>query len=115
MSETPIASISRFGIHLARCWACMTMQCPGGAHDWANQEDIDHAAATAQPSPVGQVCGCACAAGPLLDPEPDEPDWVEVRYRDDPCDTCGEVGACAYDSEGRALIHVTEESDGEIA
>jgi hypothetical protein len=88
-----------------KCWPCNFNQHPVGVHDWAN------AATTGQPDPAGQVCGCWCAGGPVLDPQPDEPDWVEVRYRDEPCVTCGEVGACGYDAEGRALIHVTEESN----
>lgn len=28
-----------------------------------------------------------------------------------PCPECGQVGACAYDADGRALIHVTESED----
>ena len=28
-----------------------------------------------------------------------------------PCPECGSVTACAYDSEGRPMIHVVEESD----
>lgn len=92
-----------------KCWACNFNQHPGGVHDWADQDDIEHAAQTGQVSPVGQVCGCYCAAGPELAEVRAEPDWDEVPYRDEPCATCGEVGACGYDAEGRALIHVTEE------
>lgn len=36
-------------------------------------------------------------AGPDLDPS------LNVGL----CETCGESGACAYDSEGHALIHAT--------
>lgn len=35
---------------------------------------------------------------------------LEARLAD-PCPACGQVGACAYDGEGRALIHVTEDGD----
>lgn len=41
-------------------------------------------------------------------PEPfddGEPDLDTVQLDAIPCRECGEVGACAYDSEGRALIH----------
>lgn len=43
----------------------------------------------------------------LLDAE----DMVALSSIDTPCSECGVVGACAYDAEGRALIHVTEEDD----
>ena len=50
------------------------------------------------------------------DPDPDcwdeeVPDEIEMQtlHIADPCPECGEVGACAVDAEGRALIHVTEE------
>lgn len=50
------------------------------------------------------------------DPDPDYwdeevPDEIEMQtlHIADPCPECGEVGACAVDAEGRALIHVTEE------
>ena len=33
---------------------------------------------------------------------------LETRLAN-PCPECGQHGACAYDAEGRALIHVTEE------
>ena len=29
-----------------------------------------------------------------------------------PCPECGASGACGYDTEGRPMIHVTEDSDG---
>jgi hypothetical protein len=41
-------------------------------------------------------------------PEPPDPDEVAPPS---PCPLCGEVGACAYDTEGRALIHATDESE----
>jgi hypothetical protein len=30
----------------------------------------------------------------------------------EPCPECGATGACAYDSEGRALIHAIDAEDG---
>jgi hypothetical protein len=51
------------------------------------------------------------------DYEPDEPDDGEIAEMDaerrlaSPCPECGQVGACAYDADGRALIHVTEDDD----
>lgn len=51
-------------------------------------------------------------AGPVPDgefPEFDEPVSLDATT----CETCGETGACAYDSEGRALIHAIERGDDE--
>ena len=50
------------------------------------------------------------------DPEddPNVPDVAEYELETrlaNPCPECGQVGACAYDSEGRPLIHVTSEED----
>ncbi len=48
--------------------------------------------------------------GPVDDighPDYDEPTSLNAT----PCEECGEVGACAYDSEGRALIHATDQHD----
>jgi hypothetical protein len=28
-----------------------------------------------------------------------------------PCKVCGSIGACSYDSEGRAMIHTEQESE----
>lgn len=47
--------------------------------------------------------------GPAPDPEDIDPD--ELTAQTDPCPECGERGACAYDAEGRALIHTTKEDD----
>ena len=41
---------------------------------------------------------------PQSDPEYD-PDEEDEAWLPSPCPTCGEYGACEYDSEGRALIH----------
>lgn len=52
---------------------------------------------------------------PILDPGlqvdfDDEPDPGGPSYPD-PCSECGEVGACAYDAEGRSLVHVQRKDD----
>lgn len=40
------------------------------------------------------------------------PDYDETNSLDaTPCDECGEVGACAYDAMGRALIHASDDKD----
>lgn len=41
---------------------------------------------------------------------PEEPD-VDPQVRAQPCPECGEHGACAWDSEGRPLIHATTAED----
>ena len=41
----------------------------------------------------------------------DMEDIVNLSHLASPCPECGQSGACAYDSEGRALIHVTQEDD----
>lgn len=37
--------------------------------------------------------------------------WEMETRLANPCPECGQVGACAYDADGRALIHVTESED----
>jgi len=45
-------------------------------------------------------------------PEPFEDDLeIDPQLAVEPCPVCGSSGACAYDAEGRALIHTTD--DGE--
>jgi len=46
-----------------------------------------------------------------IDPEPDLDDDVQLSAS--ACPKCGEVGACAYDAEGRALIHALRDEDDE--
>ena len=92
-----------------KCWACITMCCPGGPHPWADREDIDHAAKTGQPDPSDQSCGCPCAAE---EPYVEDPPDMDLEQLDaTPCTVCGEHGACAYDAEGRSLIHTTDDED----
>jgi hypothetical protein len=86
----------------AKCESCQCNSHPGGWHTWAGPDDIEHAKATSQPDPTTGKCGCWCADGPKLEPEPDsDPLSLDMER----CPICGEEGACAYDSEGRALIH----------
>jgi hypothetical protein len=85
-----------------RCWPCLYGYCPGGGHSWADDDDLRQTAEDGGPDPRGQLCGCSCAHGPSLDAEP-EPD--ESSLDAEPCPVCGELTACAWDSEGRALIH----------
>lgn len=49
--------------------------------------------------------------GDLLYPDPDETDALDVEIATVPCPECGETGACAWDAEGRPLIHPTTEGD----
>jgi len=63
--ELTFASSGPAGVHYAKCYACM---CnfhfdPPERHDWADSEDIKHAAETGQPSPVGKPCACKCSIG----------------------------------------------------
>lgn len=72
-----------------------------------------------------------CGEADLRDAMTDEEFWQHVFGRDgwepdeswdgpgdpmlrangvtNPCPTCGECGACAYDAEGRPMIHATED------
>jgi len=43
-------------------------------------------------------------------PEDDEIE-IDPAISSSPCPECGEVGACSWDSEGRALIHALDGSD----
>ena len=40
----------------------------------------------------------------------DEEDIIAMSHIDTQCPECGQFTACAYDQEGRAMIHVTEET-----
>ena len=47
---------------------------------------------------------------------PDDPDLVadlDLGLRGPECPVCGELGACAYDAEGRPLIHATDPEEDE--
>src|SRR4051812_42301968 len=69
----------------AKCWSCLTQQCPGGWHTWADEDDIEHARVTQQGDPTKSRCGCPCAAGRVIEhdgpPDLDEP----VSLNADPC------------------------------
>ena len=41
----------------------------------------------------------------------DTEDMEKMSHISTPCPECGQWGACAYDAEGRALIHVTNEDE----
>lgn len=77
-----------------KCWACMLLQCPGGPHGWASDEDRLPDGSI----PEGQ-CGCPC-----VNEEPEEPE-VEESLSLDPCPVCESTGACGWDADGRPLIH----------
>lgn len=111
--ELTLESVSRFGVHYARCDACQFGVCPGGWHSWAGPEDIEHAKLTGQPDPSVKVCACPCRIDPPRDEAPDPFDLVPAAFDVLPCGTCGEIGACAYDSEGRPLIHTSPECEGD--
>lgn len=96
-------------IHYVACWNCLLDMCPGGPHDWADQDDIDHARSTGQPDPTGQPCRCVCVDGPLLDEEPEPNESLDLE----PCPVCGSEAECAYDADGRPLIHALPEEDDE--
>ena len=97
-------------VQLIRCQSCMWGQCPGGQHDWADVDDIEHARATGQPSPEGQPCNCDCIKQlPEVDLEDvaDEDMWLDWQT----CPVCGSEAACGYDNEGRPLIHALPAED----
>lgn len=39
-----------------------------------------------------------------------DPDDIE-QMQGSPCTACGAVGACAYDVDGRPMIHTTEDDE----
>lgn len=94
----------------AKCVACQTLQCPGGDHRWADQDDILHAISIGDPASANGRCGCPCAKGPVLE-EPEPPDIDEVSIDGPPCHLCGAPGACGYDAEGRPYIHASWDED----
>ncbi len=107
------ASAGPYGIHYARCWPCMTAQCPGGPHRWAGDDDIAHAVSIGKPDSADGPCACRCTTEPVRDESPDD-DYDsdgDVSVYGGPCELCGEASACAYDSEGRPLIHAFDTSE----
>lgn len=49
-----------------KCWPCQfgSHFDPPKWHTWADEDDVDHAAATGQPDPSKGRCGCRCAVKP---------------------------------------------------
>jgi hypothetical protein len=96
----------------ARCEPCQFGGCPGGPHPWAGAEDIAHALKTG--GDASGTCACSCVLEPELDQDDIDGMHPVVSLNADPCPLCGEVGPCAYDAEGRPLIHAqTEPEDDE--
>jgi len=44
--------------------------------------------------------------GPDTEPDFDDMEPVDEELSRPPCEVCGSIGACGYDMEGLALIHV---------
>ena len=116
--DLTFASAGVAGVHYARCWSCMLGQhYPTPTwHTWADSDDVEHARATGQPDPSTGRCGCPCVndadfCAKYGTPEPEPPDIDEVSLDGAPCAECGAAGACAYDNEGRPLIHTTDEEE----
>lgn len=87
------------------CWSCLLAAHPGGVHDWADAEDVR---AMAPHDPRGEPCPCPCSATEPEDPEP------EITSLDaQACPACGAGGACAYDIQGRTLIHASTDEESE--
>lgn len=98
----------------ATCWACKFDQCYETPtwHSWADLDDIEWARETGQSDPSDQRCACKCADGPREADrrarpymDPDDVAEIDPQMSSEPCPECGEHGACAWDSEGRPLIH----------
>lgn len=55
----------------SQCWACQFGQCyePARQHPWWDADDVEHAAATGQPAPIGD-CACDCARPNVEEPTP---------------------------------------------
>lgn len=41
--------------------------------------------------------------------DPDDAGELDVQVSREACRVCGELGACAYDSEGRPMIHTDDD------
>lgn len=53
------------------------------------------------------------ASSIMSDPYPHDPshEAIDAFLHGDPCEECGAVGACGWDSEGRPLIHALGEGE----
>lgn len=48
---------------------------------------------------------------PPLEPDYDAEDFEAMGTVGSPCPECGQLGACAYDADGRAMVHVIEDDE----
>jgi hypothetical protein len=46
-------------------------------------------------------------------PDDDQGPEIDPQVSTDPCPECGALGACAWDSEGRPMIHTTTPEERE--
>ena len=70
-----------------------------------------------QVTPTGSCWACVFGlpAQREEDTEPSDDDvaeWELIDQLADPCPECGVWGACAYDADGRPMIHTTQEGEG---
>lgn len=92
----------------ARCDACACGMhyAEPTPHSWAGPEDVAHALATGQHDPSESQCACWCTTEGDPDAMVLAEDQLDADSLDvEPCEICGEPGACAYDAEGRPMIH----------
>jgi len=55
----------------------------------------------------------ADARHPLGIWEAEPTDLDAVTFQNDPCSECGEHGECAYDAEGRPMVHIQTNGEDE--
>ena len=96
---------------LNMCDSCrFSAGCPGGEHDWADDETVSLAQKYGYD--VAGICACECAKGPIIEyTAEDYDDYTSINAS--PCLVCGAGGECAYDDEGRPLIHATTDYEDE--
>lgn len=110
MARDP-GSVGAVTVCVEKCWSCRLGQCVYGEHPMWDETDVENP--TSGDPPPARLCGCPCATEPALEPEGPDFDAPAVSLNATPCLVCGEGGACGYDSEGRAMLHLQpEEPDG---
>lgn len=67
-----------------------------------------------QVTPTGSCWPCAMGVNQIAyddEPDPTDADLLDdlLRARLGQCPECHQIGACAYDSEGRPMVHVQED------